>query len=776
MAAAEAEPQAEAETSPLGDTLGDALPIDADIVDPDATCLVGVEEDDESETEVDAWHRTRGGPAAPTMDFATLKLPDNAPPQRAVSKYRQEAEMGRVEWLSLGEQAKPDHLKVPKDVYNIIDRLSKPKRKDPLDEYVPPPRHGHGPLEPRGNADPNVVRAFINRIDKKKQGKVEPQELSELSAMRKLGIKDEQIQSMFERIMEVRPPGKRHINGVSAPEIFNEMKVTKHWMTTIDLEVICHSNDINGTKYHVATEKETLERWCTALVTDLTAQLPPNRPDLEMLCTMPDSWAPPEIDRLFSLLLATRNADGSPLHTKLKAVQTLLKKPSDSSTALAVNPRIFHSVTVVGQRQDWGWHSEPYRNMWLRFFRAAGLQPLHPLQEVSGKQAALAETAATIKPVIGANVITAKKKSHATKEGVVHVRDAKPKVAIRTGDDAFSTRTMQRQLEAVEGDRTSWDEKRTHSESLVNSVISQGTTSRAMSATAGAAGTTTGANGLESAETYWPANATAPAGAPVSVSFDARRRFLQMHAKQERDSEQQRCIGMEKKEMARQTSLLGQAGLSVANVGVNFRGPHGHLGFSHHHLTNSVEPSRLKYEKELGHAWNGGHIDHTKEAPVFEDDKLSKMTAEERDRCFSSYFQKEEYRQHSDNQGARVDALSGVKEIMTEYKSWQNHEFRADQPTRHGKFGRRVFDAQVKEPQVPHQISGIDSKPMEEFNRQQELVHEFLDRSMPPKQTKHFEPYLPPAQFCYRKEISMQGYPLIGPGNMQLATQFTHEV
>lgn len=238
-----------------------------------------------------------------------------------------------------------------------------------------------------------------------------------------------------------------------------------------------------------------------------------------------------------------------------------------------------------------------------------------------------------------------------------------------------------------------------------------------------------------------------------------------MHAKQERDSEQQRCIGMEKKEMARQTSLLGQAGLSVANVGVNFRGPHGHLGFSHHHLTNSVEPSRLKYEKELGHAWNGGHIDHTKEAPVFEDDKLSKMTAEERDRCFSSYFQKEEYRQHSDNQGARVDALSGVKEIMTEYKSWQNHEFRADQPTRHGKFGRRVFDAQVKEPQVPHQISGIDSKPMEEFNRQQELVHEFLDRSMPPKQTKHFEPYLPPAQFCYRKEISMQGYPLMGQGN-----------
>jgi len=590
-------------------------------------------------------------------------------------------------------------------------------------------------------------------MDKKKHGLVEPQELSELSVMRKLGIKDEQIQSMFERIMEVRPPGKRHNIGVSAQEIFNEIKVTKHWMPTIDLEVICQ----DGTKYHVASEQETLERWCSTLVADLRAQLPPDRPDLEQLCNAPDSWTPPEIDRLFSLLLATRNADGSPLHSRLKAVQTLLKTPSDSITALAVKPRIFHSVTVVGQRQDWGWQSQPYRGMWLRFFRAAGLQPLHPTQEVSGKQAALAETAATITPVISANVITAKKKSHATKEGVVRVRDAKPKVAIRTGDDAFSTKATQQQFE---GERPpSWDEKRTHSESLVNSIISQGTTSRAMSASAGAAGDSAGATGLEGAETYWPAKATAPASAPVSISFDARQRFLQMQAKQGRDSEQQRCIGMEKKELARQTSLLGQAGASVANVGVTFRGPHGHLGFSHHHLTNSVEPSRLKYEKELGHAWNGSHIDHTKAPPVFEDDRLSKMTAEERDGCFSAYFQK------PDNQVARVAALNGVKDIMDSYKSWQNHEFRADHPQRHGKYGRRVFDAQVGEPQVPHKISGIDSKPMEEFNRQQELVHEYLDRSLPPKQTKHFETYLPPAQFCYRKEIDMQGYPLMGQGN-----------
>ena len=39
-----------------------------------------------------------------------------------------------------------------------------------------------------------------------------------------MGVTDAQIQVMFERIIEFRPPGKRINIGVSGPEILNEMK------------------------------------------------------------------------------------------------------------------------------------------------------------------------------------------------------------------------------------------------------------------------------------------------------------------------------------------------------------------------------------------------------------------------------------------------------------------------------------------------------------------------------------------------------------------------
>lgn len=740
---------AEEEASPtddaLGDTLGDAPPVDANEVDEAAaTHLAAAAASEEEEA---AWAEVEPPPEA-NMEAQTLKLPSNATTRRLGESSRVEAAAARGEWMTLGEEVKPRHLRVPKDLYHVVDRLCQSTRQDPLDVIAAPPRHGHGPLEPRGNVDPSIIRAFISRLDGNHDNLVEPQELADLSLKRKLGVKDEQIQNMFQRIIAARPHGKQGYIGISAPEIFNEMKVTKHWMSTIDLDVTCE----DGKNYHVATEQETLVQWCSDLVAEIRGQLPADDADAEQLCSLPDSWSPPEIDRFFALLLGMRTADGSLLHSRLKSVQTLLKASSDSVTALAVKPRIFQMVSVVGQRQDWGWRSPPYRSLWLRFFRAAGLQPLQPIVEVSGKKAAQAEMEATITPVIQPNIITAKRKSQVTKEGIVRVREPRPKVAIRTGEfgDASASLPMQSEAELP----CSWDEKRTHSELLVNHVISQGS---------GACRATPPPPGYEDGDAAGGLEGTGKPSGTVAFTFDARRRFLQVTAKHGRDSEQQRSIGAEKKEMARQTSLLGQAGLAVANVGVTFRGPHSHLGFSHHHLTNSVEPSRLQYEKDLGHAWNGSYVDHTKEAPQKADVLLSKMTAEERDRQFSTHFNNGTIKK--DNQAARVDGLEGVKDIMDSYKAWQNHEFRHDLPQRHGKYGRRVFDAQVRETQIQNKISGIDSKPMEEFNRQQDLVHEFLDRSLPPNQQKHFETYLPPSQFPYRKEVDMHGYPMTGNGN-----------
>jgi len=579
-----------------------------------------------------------------------------------------------------------------------------------------------------------VVRSFIHRIDRNHDDLVEPQELSQLSVKRNLGITDETIQRMFERIIDMRPTGKRHHVGISWLEIFNEMKVTKHWMKTTDLNVMCE----DGENFHVATEEAELERWCKQVQADFASDYP----DLDQ--GVGATWSPEEIERFFASVLSVKNPKNGKLLQSEAKVQRLLKSQSDMMSTLTTKPRVFAAATVAGQRQAWGWHSQPNRNLWLRFFRAAGLQALQPLEMESGKADKKADEEGRIKVVVPPNVARGSKKPQAGKEGQVRVREPRPKVAIREGQSSDMQASRQTRSD---NDWHPSDQKRIHFESLVNSHIvpQYMPTGLTQELDPSALGTST--DGGQAAD------------AGVGISFAAQQRFLQAQAKQGRDSEQQRGIGKEKQELARQASLLGQAGASVANMGIKFRGPHQHLGFSHHHLTNSVEPSRLAYEKEIAHAWDGAHVDHSRMTPQKEDVKLSKMTPAEREQQFGFYFGKK------DNQHFRVAALDGVKEITGTYEPWQQPEFRHDHPHRHGKYGRRVFDPQVRETQVGHTISGIENKPMEEFSRQQELVHEFLDRSLPPNQTKHFEQYLPQSEFPYRKEVDMMGRHLTGMGN-----------
>lgn len=674
----------------------------------------------------------------PSMESMTLKLPGTNTTKRP--NPAAEATAARSGWARLGEEVKPPHLRVPQGVSEIIDRLSQPVRSEHFQAEAPPERHGHGPMQPRANVDPSVVRAFIHRLDKTHDSLVRPQELAELALKQKMGVTDDVIQAMFERIIGQRAQGKQGNVGVSAPEIFKEMKVEKRWVKTIDLDVTCE----DGKSYHVVTEQETLENWCSSLYSDFVGEFP----QLEM----PDSWAGPELERFFTLVLTAKSASGRILQSDLK-VQTLLKQMGDTVSNVKSRPKLYIAVTVAGQRQAWGWANPPYRNLWLRFFRAAGLKPLHPVEEVSGKIAAKKEMEDVVNPVIPSNTTTLPKKSTTSKEGLMTTREAKPTAFIRGLHDGIPDDGTR----PVRGDRISGgsvEEKRTHSETLVNTAVMQGMAAQAAQLDATA----------DDDPLSWVPQLTAPASAGATastthMSFDAQRRFKQVTAKMTRDSEQQRAIGAERKEMAKQASLLGAAGASVANIGITFRGPHGHLGFSHHHLANSVEPSRLKYMKCLDHSWDGSHIDHSRAAFQKEDTKLSKMTPEEKSRQFGTYFVK------YDNQTSRVNALEGAKAVRDGYKPWKNHEFRSDLPQRHGKYGRRVFDAQVRETAVGSSVSGVDSKPMEEFDRQQELVHEFLDRSLPPGQHKHFETHLPRAQMPSRKEVDMHGVQMTGHSN-----------
>merc|ERR1719440_5462 len=197
------------------------------------------------------------------------------------------------------------------------------------------------------------------------------------------------------------------------------------------------------------------------------------------------------------------------------------------------------------------------------------------------------------------------------------------------------------------------EEKRVHAESLVNTALVNAAISKSVSQpilvngdapkSASSSRRSTGLGGGHPS-----GSASAPSltlddtrkSDATHFSFDAKVRFQQVTAKHGRDHEQQQIIGKEKQELKRQASLLGAAGQSVANVGITFKGPHQHLGFSTHHLTGSMEPSRLQYEPEIGHFWDGTYVDHSRMAPLKEDVKLSKMNAEERARQFGTLFPK----------------------------------------------------------------------------------------------------------------------------------------
>jgi hypothetical protein len=142
---------------------------------------------------------------------ATLKLPLGTLTRKTdrLREARQTSNAQREDWKCIGEELKPNHLKVPSGVYHIVSRLMEPTRQHPLDVVEAPPRHSSGVLEPKAKVDPTVVRSFVHRVDTNRDDLVEPKDLSEISIMRSMGITDDQIMSMFERIIGFRPPGGR---------------------------------------------------------------------------------------------------------------------------------------------------------------------------------------------------------------------------------------------------------------------------------------------------------------------------------------------------------------------------------------------------------------------------------------------------------------------------------------------------------------------------------------------------------------------------------------
>jgi hypothetical protein len=234
-------------------------------------------------------------------------------------------------------------------------------------------------------------------------------------------------------------------------------------------------------------------------------------------------------------------------------------------------------------------------------------------------------------------------------------------------------------------------------------------------------------------------------GTPTVYGFNARRKFAQVVAKQFRASDEQRFFANAeyRQEDAAQDTMHGHRASRALAAKRSFSGPatsaarptRGAGSFSslapggvrgHFHSTIAIR-AKDGWPSAIGSTSFGSNI------PEAERDSVGGQ--------FNTYFKS------SIADGFRLKCESAHDQCSDagKWSTYCEHEFRADNPDRHGKFGRRCFDAQVREKPVSNRfgISEIEPKPMHEFYRQAERVQDFLDRTLPQGQLAPFRTHQP---------------------------------
>jgi len=107
--------------------------------------------------------------------------------------------------------------------------------------------------------------------------------------------------------------------------------------------------------------------------------------------------------------------------------------------------------------------------------------------------------------------------------------------------------------------------------------------------------------------------------------------------------------------------------------------------------------------------WNGSHIDHTKLPYVFEDTKWCSLSAAEKDRAFTTYPNERDPALHT-LLTRKVEVSNECMNVLGPWKEWKEYEHRSDIPERYGRFGRKVFDAQVGERRVGNTCGEIETR------------------------------------------------------------------
>lgn len=490
----------------------------------------------------------------------------------------------------------------------------------------------------------------------------------------------------------------------------------------------------NDEKYQLTFHPAELDLLCREAVEELSSRA--ELPAAPKVSNTTEAWATrlSAINHFLNVLLTAEDTDSDELLQLHPRVQKLLGRPQTGGP-----PRKFLRAVCMGQRQLWAHKLRPYRNTWLALHRAMGLHPLVPLP-IHHPPSSQKEQ--SIPGHISAHVEDQKRRNRAHVDG-----QATGKITGTAQVDGSNLIThTPGQLSAP----APWDEQRHKTEAAVNRCL------------IGGAGLSTATLGTDALESATPASA--------GFTFAAKQRFAESHAKQGRASNWMRAKGEAKaanrSEGAFQPGPHTASGLGPANHAARTRGagsfsqsaPTGVRGHFHNSLAVGQKDGSHGWPQSLDVGWDGAHIDHTRDEPQKNVSNFGQpagyanMTPQERASQWNTYFNAKSWGTGAaegvhDSFALKCKFSSDQSSHPGGFADHKRHEYREDAPKRHGKFGRRDFDPQVREKPCrnPHNVSQIEDKPMEEFTRQEERDYDIDKRSVHQLHKKAFKPHKPPA-------------------------------
>eukprot|EP00397_Hematodinium_sp_SG-2012_P008179 GEMP01008234.1.p1 GENE.GEMP01008234.1~~GEMP01008234.1.p1 ORF type:complete len:928 (+),score=196.73 GEMP01008234.1:39-2822(+) len=676
---------------------------------------------------------------------------------------------GSGRWNDIVRTLRPNHLKCSAEQEDSLNRLVLPNHSvwgphQQSHQQSGPPLVYMGPLIPCEQIDPSKVRAFVHRLDADFDDSiVEEDVLKVCKDMPCTGgeapISPLDVREMFDDILATRAPTFHNKRGIVWSELYSALEVKRVWDDCVD--VICETcSGSEDSGKNPSAEKDNrvpenmkrcfvfgrreLEYWARHISANhdyLSGlhRLPPIMDPLRKPCHINDM-------RLF--LRSCVNVIADHITFRQEFAPFFQLPPTTQIVTLDV------PSGKKNLRQMWIYRTQRHRHDWLRIVKAVGCNPLCPLPpELQARKRHWASPMAhvveprplTLSRAAGKNI--AATRSLATNK--VTIRPIRGKITIHSKrpEDCYPTSEAIKAgiLELLPphkaANEPAWEEKRKIQEDGINEVLN--------SVTKGGDST----NG---------AHSSSASNTQVVVSVDARRRFLASMQKQERASDEAKFLC--RKQGVDVSNISGsELTRSTGSGAFSLEAPDGVGGHFHSSVAQQQSGRSntfpIEQDKTSLVQWNGCHIDHTLSPYVFEDTPWCSLSAAQKNNTYTTYPNPK--LRHLTPRKTKVAVER--KDIIGPWQEYQEHEFRADVPLRHGRFGQRHFDPQVDVKPVYNagNVGEIETKPMAEYIWQQERYQNYIDHHVSDLHEKAFQQNLPKAQAPIKWESFVTRTPLL---------------